>query len=80
MMYAPLRHNPEIILCQIIETITLGENTWEQDAQHAAQLNPPLSSAHPAVAKLQKQKRRCVAKGGRTEIFCEALSAAFPEM
>lgn len=77
MMYAPLRDNPEIILCQITETITLGENTGEQDAQHAAQLNPPPSSAHPAVAKLRKQERRRVAKGERTKIFCEVLSAAF---
>lgn len=66
MMYAQLRHNPEIILCQIIETITPGESTWEQDTQHAAQLNPPLSSTHPAVAKLRKQERRSVAKGERT--------------
>lgn len=65
MMYAQLRHNPEIILCQIIETITPGESTWEQDTQHAAQLNPPLSSTHPAVAKLRKQERRSVAKGER---------------
>lgn len=74
MMYAPLRHNPEIIPCQIMETITLGENTWEQDTQHAAQLNPPLSSAHPAVAKLQKQQKQCVDKEERTQIFDKVLS------
>lgn len=53
MMYVSLRHTTKIILCQIMETITLGESTWEPETQHAAQLNLLSPPPTPAVAKLR---------------------------
>lgn len=68
MMYVSLGHTTKIILCQIMETITLGESTWEPETQHAAQLNLLSPPPTPAVAKLREQGRRSEAKRGRKHI------------
>lgn len=57
-MYASLRHDYTIKLCQIRETTTMG-GMWEQESLHAGPLTlPPLSPSSnlltQAVAKLQR--------------------------